>query len=610
MQSNNNNIIEFDVPEDFKKHGVTRIYQTGPVVKTLCNNDKHIAVNFDINKLKTFGKNFREAAGKVITSNGTNASEFIEDLLMHIVNQATTFYEQRGGANTNNTTTNRSINNGQDQRQVAVMKYTLKRPDYEQLWETVKIAGKYYLISYDPTQCKILAVDQISESDSRVIVPYSEDGIEPYVFENMDELNQYIEIAKQETIGSLFRQARAWARTFYDTDTEEYTNLIAADVCFSYFQDKIGKTHYIFVYGDPDQGKGSILETLNQLGYRAVQITDATAATVYRMLGSVEKGQVILVIDEANKIEDNTFLLNVLKVGYKGNTKIPRVMDAQSSQNNKIEYFYAYGFKIIAAEKLPDLWKTGGFLSRCFKIRTAPGDPKIDIADVIDNAGDPENMAIMAKLTKLRKTLFAYRLLHYHEPIPDIKIKGIAGRDRELTKPLIRLFKTHCGNDLDALDIIKSTMHYFIKERNSDKSDSVNAAILKIVKNLIQLDPNNNDNGELSYKDIWESVKAQFNGKPVDDKPDTLSTDLYGEIGSKKLTGILRGLGGKKARDSSGDKRVWKFDLKTLNRFSRVYKEIPETIEVEEPPTFLMSMAAGMEEQGQEREEEEEDEEE
>ena len=35
MPSNNNNIIEFEVPEELKKYSITRIAQVGPFVKTL-----------------------------------------------------------------------------------------------------------------------------------------------------------------------------------------------------------------------------------------------------------------------------------------------------------------------------------------------------------------------------------------------------------------------------------------------------------------------------------------------------------------------------------------------------------------------------------------------
>lgn len=585
--------IELEVPERFSKHGITRIFLGDSYVKTNYK-DTTITTDFDIKRLKAFTKEFREVAGKVITSNGSNATDVIEELLRHILNESTQAYEngrvKQTTTTTNTTTTPNSngTNEQQQPRRAVVMKYTVETdsgngksplPQKQQLWETVKIKGKHYLVSFNAHENKLYTVEDLSEPN-RTLVPYSEEGIEHYTFQSANELIEYIELAKIETVGTLFKKVKEWASKFYDTDTQEYIDLIAADVVGSYFVDKLGKTHYIFVWGEPDQGKGAILETFNQLGYRAVNVSDATAPTIYRILGSVEKGQAVLIIDEANELEDNTFLLNILKVGYKGNTKIPRVMDAQSSENSKIEYFYPYGFKIIAAEHLPTQWKTGGFLSRCLKIKSAPGDPEIDIGDVVDNAGDIKNARVMHELSEFRKLLFAYRLLYYHEPIPDIKIKGITGRDRELIKPLLRLFKTH--GDTESLEIIKRTMYFFVKERNIDKSDDLKAAVFREIKNLFILNPDVEDSGELAYSDIWECLKDKFNGKDIPDKTGTMSTDLYGEVNAKKLAAIFRSLGGKNAKDGSGNRRVWKFKLKTLERFGRVYKDIPETIEVEE----------------------------
>jgi hypothetical protein len=437
-------------------------------------------------------------------------------------------------------------------------------------------------VSYDSIENKLRCVESLQDTTraDRMIVPFAMDGaVEHYSFDSIDELKQIIQTAKLHTASNLFLKVKDWASKFYDTDTEEYINLIAADTVFTYFQDRIGITHYIFIHGDPDQGKGAILEIFNQLGYRGASVASATPATIYRMLGSLEKGQITLLIDEANRLEDDDFMLTILKVGYKGNAKVPRSIDSQSS-DAKIEHFFAFGIKIIAAEKLPAQWKTGGFLSRCLKIKTAPGDPDLIISEIVDNAGDPKNAKIMQELTKLRKLLFAYRLLHYSEPIPDISIKGIIGRDRELIKPLLRLFNTHGGGDDQVFDTIKKTLHYYVKERNKDKVESLEAAVLYRIKALIEYKKSH----ELTFKEIWDDLKEQFNGRLPEDeiKKWTMETDLFGEIGSKRLAAIMRGLGGKSDRDVTGDKRVWKFNAKDIERFSKVYKHIPDTIEIEE----------------------------
>jgi hypothetical protein len=476
------------------------------------------------------------------------------------------------------------------QQNGTVMKYTISKDithDKEetppQLWETVKVGGQFYFVSYDSIEGKLRWTNEINE-ENRTLKPYMENATESYSFRDQSELENCIKMARSQTLGTLFKMVGLCVSSFYDTDNDAYTNLVAADILFTYFQDRIGKTHYVFVYGEPGTGKGVILECFNQLAYRGVQVTDASAASIYRVLGNVEKGQVVLIIDEANRLEDNPFLLEVLKVGYKGENKVPRVMDASSGENSKVVYYYAYCFKVIAAEKLPVTWKTGGFLSRCLTIQTSPGDPTHDIQDVVDNAGDSENTSIMRELAKLRKLLFAYRLLHYSEPIPDVQIKGIIGRDRELIKPLIRLFKTH--GDTQSLDTIKKTLHYFIKQRNQEKTDSFEASIHTFINYLLQYKHENEQQQGLAFSEIWNYAKEQLKGEPVDEKPDTIQTSLFGEVSKKRLAYVLKSLGGKRDRDSTGDKRTWKFDTKILGRFTKAYKQIPETIEIVEQETL------------------------
>lgn len=72
MRSDNNNIIEFEVPEELKKYGFTRTAKVGPFVKALYKGQS-ISANFDVAKLKPSTKELREEAGKLVTSNGIDA---------------------------------------------------------------------------------------------------------------------------------------------------------------------------------------------------------------------------------------------------------------------------------------------------------------------------------------------------------------------------------------------------------------------------------------------------------------------------------------------------------------------------------------------------------
>jgi hypothetical protein len=247
------------------------------------------------------------------------------------------------------------------------MKYTVKRSrdgggDLSQLWETVKIGGHYHLVSYDSTTDKLRFTTElpIEDENNLTLVPYTEKATDPYSFVSLQEFQHILQKARRETLGALFVKVHKCVETFYDTDNEAHTNLIAADICFTYFQDKIGKTHYIFMHGKPGTGKGSVLELFNQVSYRGVTITNANAPNLYRLIGDLEKGQVVIIIDEANGLENDPFLQEVLKTGYKGNARVARMLDASSAAHSKQRYYYTYCFKIIAANKLPAEWKAEG----------------------------------------------------------------------------------------------------------------------------------------------------------------------------------------------------------------------------------------------------------
>lgn len=118
---------------------------------------------------------------------------------------------------------------------------------------------------------------------------------------------------------------------------------------WSYFQDKFGTTHYLGIFGDNDSGKSSVGNTFEAVGYRTVNMTSPTAPNIFRMLGMIESGQSVLILDEANKIDNDIDIMNILKSGYDYRKKVPKI----NSNTLKQEWYYAYGLKIIIAEKSP-----------------------------------------------------------------------------------------------------------------------------------------------------------------------------------------------------------------------------------------------------------------
>jgi hypothetical protein len=113
-------------------------------------------------------------------------------------------------------------------------------------------------------------------------------------------------------------------------------------------------------------------------------------------------------------------------------------------------------------------------------------------------------------------------------------------------------------------------LHYFVKERNSEVTDSFAATVFRLLRKLID----NTNEYEFSFSDIRDYVREQLDGENTETEDDngkktsSMKTDLFGEITNKKLAATLKVLDGKSARDKTHTTRVWKFDAKTLGRFS------------------------------------------
>jgi len=88
----------------------------------------------------------------------------------------------------------------------------------------------------------------VIEENTRIIKPPHEEHYpyEPYEFEDMNEVLSYVERARNETIDSLYLQAKQIA-TDYNDQKKDKVNLLAIEITSSYFQDKFPTTHYDIV---------------------------------------------------------------------------------------------------------------------------------------------------------------------------------------------------------------------------------------------------------------------------------------------------------------------------------------------------------------------------
>lgn len=299
-----------------------------------------------------------------------------------------------------------------------------------------------------------------------------------YSFNSFEEVQYFINLAKQETLDSLKIRVKTILKKYINIDND-FINILAADIIFTYFQDRLKMTHYLLIVGDNNTGKSNILLIFSFLGYRPVLDTAITPANNYDFGSHLKDGQCIILEDEIDDIEaqvDKKFY----KSSYRAGTKVTRMYDNNNSgtitnknkrKSSRQQSFY-FGFKMFASEKMPDKMKSKGFLERIIPLKALPGDPRYDISEVVDDSGDEQFNELFEELMNTLKLLLMYRLLHYNERIPDVKL-NIKNRYKQLTKPVIRLFQ----NTGSINEIIKSLSKYLI-EKNREKIDSIDSAIL------------------------------------------------------------------------------------------------------------------------------------
>ena len=303
----------------------------------------------------------------------------------------------------------------------------------------------------------------------------------PYVFESINELDTYLQNARNESLDTLYLKVKSIYKKYVDAE-EKYIVLLAADTILSYFQDKFGTMHYNILVGDNGSGKNSALLVYRYLGYRVFYVTAASAANYYTFLGETEEGQGTLAEDEADNIHLQQDKYKICKTGYASGGSVPKV-DIHSGGNGRRSQgvYLTYCMKWFAMEELPDYKKAKGFLDRSFVYKFVVGRVKYNIKDVINYAGDPKFKPLHDELLEVRKLLFAHRILHFNDVIYGVNL-NIRNRNEELTKPLIRLFR----NSPAALAEILPVLSEFLNERNEVKKNSFESKLFDVVKNLIK----------------------------------------------------------------------------------------------------------------------------
>jgi hypothetical protein len=421
------------------------------------------------------------------------------------------------------------------------------------LHEAIILGALPSFIAYDPKADKISHFDNIKEPGRILRPPSREDyPYTPYEFADEQELAQYLSRAKAETIDTLYQKGKAIVKKY--TDQDEYKqNLLAIDIFWSYFQDKFGSTHYIIITGANDGGKTSIGDTFASIAYRACNMTNPTAPNIFRMLGMIEAGQCTLVLDEAERISEDTDILAILKSGY-SNKKTPKT----NTNVWRLEWFYAYCLKIIIAERSPDKLKAKGLLDRSLHVGSFPGDTRYDIKEVTNEQEKaPRLKMALAELIDLRKLILIYRLVHFEDTIPDLDV-GVRRRAKELCKPYIRLFY---GSE--SQQEVEQTFQRFLEARNTKKSTSLEPVLLPVIMDLVE-----EKGTSIPSVDVWHYILDHLEAKQNPDKPGAYYIADY-TLYKNTITKLLEDMFGAQSRHAkSGNETIFDKDkLKKLQKF-------------------------------------------
>ena len=407
------------------------------------------------------------------------------------------------------------------------------------LHESVVIADVSKFVTLKNTGKIYFTFSDTIETSTDILIPKGTIDTQtplPYIFSSENEFSTYLRLAISENLDSLYSKVELVIKKYVNVE-EHYYPLLAGDIIWTYFQDKFPYTHYLIFTGDNGSGKNSALLVFRLLGYRVFYVVSASAANYYTAMGSKEEGQVTIAEDEAEDIGENTDKRNILKAGYCSGASVPKIeLEGGRSQDN----WLVYGHRWLALEEFIEDRNTKGIADRSFKLAFVTGDVDYNIKDVIRTAGDPEYQPLLDELIDLRKRLFCYRLLHYKDPILNVKL-NVKGRSAELTNPLIRLFR----NSPIALNRLLDTLSKFIEERNESKKGTFESKLYDVISSLIEeKGPTEEDKILDTYTLVSESVRERLikdvEAKPMPDKVGIWYSQDIGPFSQRKINSVLK----------------------------------------------------------------------
>jgi hypothetical protein len=349
-----------------------------------------------------------------------------------------------------------------------------------------------------------------------------------YQFESYKEIEHYFQKASKLTLDQLYTNVKTVVKKYIAANDTHHT-ILAGDIIFCYFQDVFGLTHYLYFYGDNGSGKTINLQLLSLLGYRAMYDVDITAPNIFTYYGTVEEGQGVILEDEADDLDyKQQEKMKIYKKGYTTGGKVSRTETGGDSGRVQ-EGYYVYGFKAFTGEERLDPDYAKGFNERTFYIKCEAGDPQYDLSEVTSPGGAQEYEILRQELEDLHKTLLMYRLIHHTDKFPNIDV-AVKNREKQLTKPLVRLFQ-----GTESQKEIAEALGKLIAERRGVKKQTIEHAIYKTIDKLIV----ESDTYQFTAKLVYTTLREELDGEYKDENKDqSFETPLHGKVSHKRISEI------------------------------------------------------------------------
>jgi hypothetical protein len=250
--------------------------------------------------------------------------------------------------------------------------------------------------------------------------------------------------------------------------------------------------------------------------------------------------------------------MRIYKNGYTIGYSVLRTNTSKERRQLRLNTFC---FKAFAAERTPDSVKAKGFNQRIIELSCVYGFPQYDISEVVNPAGEEEYQELLNELTETRNLLLVYRLLHYKDKIPDVKL-NIENREKQLFKPLIRVFQ-----NTETLEKLLTIISKYVRQKRESNSNSLHAFLYRTIRELISAQ----NTTKLESGIIWNTITESLQGNAIHNKPQTYESVEFGHLSQKDIIQILKDIFGAKKSKRHGEGRKLEFDEVKLEKLGKIY---------------------------------------